>query len=632
MRDEARAAASTPDPLFLEVQEALKGRYSLVAELGRGGMGVVYLAREVKLDRLVALKLLPPSLASRPEARERFLREARVAARLTHPNIVPIFAADESGAFVYFAMAYVRGETLSARVARTGALPAADVARIVREVAWALAYAHAQGIVHRDVKPDNILLEEGTDRVLVADFGIARSAESTVSDPGRLAGTPAFMSPEQAAGDRLDGRSDLYSLGLVAHFALTGDLPFHDASHSAAKTLARRLEGDCPSLAQRVPHAPAALVAAVDRCAALDPAERFPDAAALAATLERTVGRTDPLPEPLARWLGGARDLRLRHALLTPLLTVPVMVLIDLVVNGFAGNWASGAYMITALVAPPVLFGLARLGETRRLAEAGYRQRDLGVALERETTEQLALAAEHRRSRLARAADTALGTALVGIGAVSALSITSSDPVVAGIVALYTVAGGAMVVARMRGTAHDPVESFALRLRRKFWEGKLGKAMLWLARLGRPGSMGGAADLHRPTELALGAAALGIWEALPTLERKRLPEVPALVDRLEQRARKLRARAEGPDAEAASHALAETVSALETLRLDLLRLRAGTVTLDGVTDDLAAVRRVGEDVDVALEGRAEAERLLSPSSSASSRSPSPPPGPSPSLP
>ncbi len=605
---------SAPDPLFLEVQEALKGRYSLVSELGRGGMGVVYLAREVKLDRLVALKLLPPTLAN-GEWRERFLREARVAARLTHPNIVPIYAADESGSFVYFAMAYVRGETLTARVARCGPLPASEVARIVREVAWALAYAHAQGIVHRDVKPDNILLEEETGRVLVADFGIARSVESAVSDPGRLAGTPAFMSPEQACGDRVDGRSDLYSLGLVAHFALTRRLPFTPPGASAAKQIARRLEGDCPSLAQRASHVPAALIAAIDRCAALDPAERFPDAATLASALDRTVPRPDALPEPLTRWLAAGRDLRLRHVLLTPLLTAPVLTIIDLVLNGFSSAWASSAYMIAAVALPPVLFGLTRLIETRRLAEADYRQRDLGVALEREAAEQLAIGAELRRSRLRRAADTALGTALVGIGAISAISIGSSDPVVTAAVAVYTAAGAAVVAARMRGTAHDPVESFALRMRRWFWDGRLGKAVLWLARLGLRRGGSGAADLHRPTELALGAAALGIWEALPTRERKRLPEVPAVVDRLESRARQLRLRADGPDADGAARALAETISALETLRLDLLRLRAGTITLDGVTGDLAAVERVGAEVDVVIEGRRVVERLLDDSAS-----------------
>jgi len=604
-----RTGARSPDALFLEVQEALKGRYSLIAELGRGGMGVVYLAREVKLDRLVALKLLPPSLAA-ADARERFLREARVAARLTHPNIVAIFAADECGPFVFFAMAYVRGETLTARVARSGALPAAEVARIVREVAWALAYAHAQGVVHRDVKPDNILLEEESGRVLVADFGIARSAESTVSDPGRLAGTPAFMSPEQAAGDLVDGRSDLYSLALVARFALTGRLPFSDAAGSVAKQLARRLEGDAPSLAHDVPHAPLALVAAVDRCAALDPDHRYPDAAALAATLERAVSRPEPLPEPLAQWLRDARDLKLRHVMLTPLLTAPVMIILEMVIHGFAPGWADSAYLITALVAPPVLFGLSRLAETHKLARAGYRHMDIGMALEREAAEQMAAIAERRRSRLRRLAETLTSSTLTVLGVASTLSIFGSDPVTGSFVGAFTVVAGTMTLARLRSGPHDPVEAFFQRVRRKFWGGKLGRAVLWLAGIGTRHAATAAAALHRPTELALGSAALGIWEALPTLERRRLPEVPKLIERLEVRARRLRVQADGPDGEAAGLALAETVSALETMRLDLLRLRAGTVTLDGVTDDLAAVRRVGEDVDVALEAKAEAEHLL----------------------
>src|SRR4029077_3056649 len=161
------------DRLFLDFQSALAGRYSLERELGRGGMGIVYLAREVRLDRLVAIKLLPPARASDGRLRDRFLREARTAAKLSHPHIIPIFAVDEVGEFVFFAMAYVAGETLTERVSRRGPLPPSDAARVLREVAWALAYAHSQGLVHRDVKPDNIMLEETTGRALVADFGIA---------------------------------------------------------------------------------------------------------------------------------------------------------------------------------------------------------------------------------------------------------------------------------------------------------------------------------------------------------------------------------------------------------------------------------------------------------------------------
>jgi eukaryotic-like serine/threonine-protein kinase len=146
------------DAHFLGFQEALAGRYSLERELGRGGMGIVYLAREVRLDRPVAIKLLPPEFAGSPDQRDRFMREARTAGRLSHPSIVPIYSVDEVGDFVFYSMAFVDGMTLGERVASRGPLPAADVMRITREVAWALAYAHAHGVVHRDIKPANILL------------------------------------------------------------------------------------------------------------------------------------------------------------------------------------------------------------------------------------------------------------------------------------------------------------------------------------------------------------------------------------------------------------------------------------------------------------------------------------------
>src|SRR5687767_6356445 len=235
------------DALFLAFQEALVGRCSLERELGRGGMGVVYLAREVRLDRPVAIKLLPPELAAQASLRERFLREARTAARLSHPYIIPIHSVDEIGGFVFYVMAYVDGETLADRVRARGALPANAVTRVMREVAWALAYAHAQQVVHRDVKPANIMLERGTERALVMDFGIAQHrpvastadpslryapggalalAMTAVTGPNEVLGTPEYMSPEQACGETVDGRSDLYALGIVGWFALTGTLPF----------------------------------------------------------------------------------------------------------------------------------------------------------------------------------------------------------------------------------------------------------------------------------------------------------------------------------------------------------------------------------------------------------------------
>jgi eukaryotic-like serine/threonine-protein kinase len=205
------------DREFIGLQDALAGEYSLERELGRGGMGIVYLAREVQLDRLVAIKILPSALASRPDVRERFLREARTAASLSHPHIVPIYRVGEAKGFVFFVMAYVNGETLGDRLRARGPLSAAVATRLLREVTWALSYAHGRGIVHRDIKPDNILIESETGRALVTDFGIARGpAETFISDPGQVMGTAHFMSPEQASGEAI-AKSRLGLHERVAH-------------------------------------------------------------------------------------------------------------------------------------------------------------------------------------------------------------------------------------------------------------------------------------------------------------------------------------------------------------------------------------------------------------------------------
>jgi DNA-binding SARP family transcriptional activator len=208
------------------LQRALAGRYLLEREIGHGGMGVVFRARDVALDRPVAIKLLPPALAG-AGLRERFLREARIAAGLFHPNIVPIHLVEERDGLVFFVMAYVEGLTLGQRVQRDGPLGVAETLRLMQEVTFALSHAHASGIVHGDIKPDNILLERGTGRALVTDFGIARFVANPLpTEEAEPLGTPHFMSPEQIGAEPVDGRTDLYALGATALYALTGAVPF----------------------------------------------------------------------------------------------------------------------------------------------------------------------------------------------------------------------------------------------------------------------------------------------------------------------------------------------------------------------------------------------------------------------
>jgi serine/threonine-protein kinase len=218
------------------LQALLTGQYLIERELGRGGMGVVYLARDVRLDRPVAIKVLPRALAADPELRERFLREARTSAQLSHPNIVPIYRADEIDGVAFFTMGFVDGETLAERLRARGPLPPAEAVRMLREAAWALASAHARGVVHRDVKPENIMIERGSNRAVVTDFGIAQNQLATpMTQGGMVLGSVHYMSPEQAAGDALDGRSDLYSLGVVGFQILSGRLPFDAAAAGGVK-------------------------------------------------------------------------------------------------------------------------------------------------------------------------------------------------------------------------------------------------------------------------------------------------------------------------------------------------------------------------------------------------------------
>lgn len=297
--------SATNVPNAEALSEALVGQYEILREVGRGGMGIVFLARDLKLERLVAIKTLPPTLAGDHVVRERFLREARTAAALGHPNIVQIHRADDVSGTVFFVMGYVDGPSVAQLVRDSGPLTPRTALSLLHDVAEALGYAHAAGVVHRDVKAENILFDRASGRAMVTDFGIARVAEAApLTATGQVLGTVHYMSPEQVAGDIVDRRSDIYSLAVVAYFALSGRFPFEHASASAV--LVAHVTKDPPPLGEVAPSVPRSLARLVDRCLTKDPAGRIQSCEELAMELRRveaTLPAVDvaaPLPRPSA--------------------------------------------------------------------------------------------------------------------------------------------------------------------------------------------------------------------------------------------------------------------------------------------------------------------------------------------
>jgi len=476
------------EPIPRALQHALGGRYVLERRLGRGGMGDVYLAREPRLARRVAIKVLPPDRAMQPAARERFLREARTAAGLSHPNIVPIFAVDEVDDFVFFVMAYVDGESLGQRIRTRGPLPPAEVARVLKQVARALAYAHDHGVVHRDVKPDNILLENPTGRVLVTDFGIARvGAGSGNTGPREVMGTAEFMSPEQASGAVVDGRSDLYSLGVVAYYVLSGRLPFEE--RDAYALMARHATDPAPPLAVVAPAVPRQLARIVDRCLLKEPSARFAGGSELAEAIDHAALLQATPPIAVRAFLVESRHLSgpaLVYATLAGL-GVPLL----------AGSFWSGETLATKLLAAGgvawvLLFPLGYMvRRLRRLFAAGYEREDLVEVLEAALArrgEELAFlygegpsGFERTMRRLSYAALVA-AAAVVGLSRLEPALLPDASPFAAfGVSALAALL--AAIVARAR-TEHRTDPKAERRLR--FWRGPLGRWLCRVAALGLP--------------------------------------------------------------------------------------------------------------------------------------------------
>ena len=616
------------DKLFLDFQAAVAGRYSLERELGRGGMGVVYLAREVRLDRLVAIKVLPPARATDKQLRERFLREARTAAKLSHPNIVPIHAVDEVQDFVFFAMAFVDGETLTARVQRRGPLPPFDATKMLREVSWALAYAHAQGVIHRDIKPDNILLETGTGRALVTDFGIAAVVRDAPEIEGtQVTGTPEFMSPEQALGEAMDGRSDLYALGLVGYFTLTGRLAF--SASDTTEVLARQVGETAPSLLQSGQGVPRRLAQALDRCLAKDPASRPANGEDLADQLSRLIEQRREVPVPLRVFV--KRSARVGVG---AFFFVYIFGSFTALLAGLGGPLFGLGIGIPLLVGLPLAVTANR---TRRLSKLGFGPEDVAAAFQAEldgSRDERTFEWGQGPSGYERVLRWITGLGL-GVGIVASVTSTAAPSLgVAATIAFSLVsAAGAGALALIRLVQRRDLNN---ELWLRLWRGPKGRGRLLVG--GRPPAEGGAAAgaTHRPTEMSLSLAADQLFQKLDKATRKNLGDLPSVLRRLEADARRMRARLDVLQdalAGASDHTsprseriraelvaerdlvqqrLGEAVAALETIRLGLLRLHAGTATVHSVTTDLGLAAQVAEEVDRLLDGRRDVERLLRP--------------------
>ena len=627
---------SAVDPLFLAFQEAVVGRFALQRELGRGGMGIVYLAREVRLDRSVAIKLLPPDLAANPTLKDRFMREARTAARLSHPYIVPIHAVDDVAGFVFYVMAFVDGETLSQRVSSRGPLPPSEAMRVLREIAWALSYAHQQGVVHRDIKPANILLERGTGRALVTDFGIARVSHiDGDTAAGEILGTPEYMSPEQASGEPVDARSDIYSLGVVAFYTVSATLPFTGPTTQAV--LAKHITQPAPPVSTVARALNRTFADAIDRCLIKNAHERMPSGEAVADALAPNADAVAEVPVAIRSFL----DPRKMWSLVAiVLLFLPGAWAWFLASNaltrlmGLAPLWYGGT--LGLIVVTPFMPIALAVRWLRPLLRAGYGPADIAQALrarfDRQREEYLF---EHGAGTSPR--ERVLGA--IAIGGLTIAAVTWTAMLLGAPYAwLFPVGFVSGVLAPAAGlfsatTARVRAGSGSWWARR--WEGVMGRVLTKLASINL-GQRTAAAD--RPTEIAIAYSAQALFDELPKETRRALGDVPAMLDRLEHHARDLRARiglldqsiAEAQNARApsardrqdalvadlretrhqAEARLTEVMTTLESTRLDLLRLRAGHGSVESVTQNVAAARSLGDHVNRLLSGFAEVKLAL----------------------
>ncbi len=633
---------------FVALQEALAGTWSLESELGRGGMGTVYLAREAALDRPVAIKVLHPALAERPEQRERFLREARTGARLSHPHIVPIYAVGETAGFIYFVMGLVDGESVADRLQREGPLPSAEAERVLREIGWALAYAHAAGILHRDITLDNILVERRTGRTVLVDFGIATETERAGEAP--LLGTPAVLAPELIRGEPPSPQSDLYALGVAGWAVLAGRYPF--VGDDTTAVLLAHATAPIPSLAAAAPATSPRVVRAIERCLSKEVAQRPADAEALLSDLARP-GERRTIAPALERWV--TRGSRIR-----PLWAFACSIFAVTTADRSLWLWSGGWHLQWDLIVPLVTyFGGAsalqmafEVRELRRVQQAGYTVLDVR-SIRRIPPSDAGSRDATLVMRLVRAC------ILTGVGffAVVVVVINPHYRVLYDIfgrpwlhlgkhiaevgkwlwLALWAAIGAKLILASPTTNAGP----FG-RLADRFWNSRFAA---WIAKLASWGlSRGQPAEhtLHRPTELVLDLAIDELWAALPDGSRAEFDAVPALADALRERVGEARELLQHLDRPGMQHStetdsmrerLTERqqagVRALEQLRIQLARLAGHAAPTGELTNHLRAARGVEAGLLAELGADANLLRRLNTSRRVTPRTLTPTPTPRP---
>jgi serine/threonine-protein kinase len=583
-------------------------------------MGIVFLARDVVLERQVAIKMLSPELGAGDDMRRRFLREARIAAQCFHPNIVPIHAVEEYDGLAWIVMAYVRGETLAERVQRLGPMPAEEVRRLAREVAWALAYAHQRGVVHRDIKPENILIEATSGRYLIADFGIARQADDDVTASGAAgrAGTPRYMAPEQAVGESVDGRADLYALGATLYFAATGRPPF--IASSAVALLVQHSAALPTPVRSLAPLLPVTLADAIDRCLAKQPEDRHQSAEAFVETLSPTLGDAS-MPTPL---MPLAQDARSARSILGWAAAAGVTTLLlgvgESNAFGRAVVYAIGGSLSAAVAFAGVLRSVETLIRARRLLRAGHDRDDVAQALASEPSAARSGVASRAKYLLAGVAGGALAIAQGRLGSLEAIpevlrAAWQATLMFAPVALIARGVSGMMTGTRFSRVLHDgiglPVARGVTRL--------VGSGIPETRRLAAPSD-------NAATEMLLDRAIHDALAQLPTSVRETVGDAGELASSLareadalrredvqlsnRERAARLAPDGDTRDTELATIAsaralvrgrLVATIAALEGVRLDILRLEAGHELAQGLTSKLEAARELGRRIDAQAE-------------------------------